>query len=52
MVIDREMFYGHAVSSVDSRRADVRFWQKNVLKYWLTAYSAEPAQEKECGLVN
>ena len=30
------VFYGHSLPSVDSRRAVVSFWRKNVHRYWLT----------------
>ena len=30
--------YGHSLSSADPRRVVVSFWQKDVHKYWLTAW--------------
>ena len=39
-------FLRSPLSSADSRRAVVWFWQKNTGKYWLT--TEKPAQEK-CG---
>ena len=38
------IFYGHSLPSADSRRASVSFWQKNVHKYWLTAFRTKPVQ--------
>ena len=40
------IFYDLSLPSADSRRAAVCFWQKNVYKYWLTAYRTKHAQEK------
>ena len=37
-------FYGHSLTSVDSRRAVVSFWQKNVQQYWFTTKRNRPAQ--------
>ena len=35
-----------------SRRAVVRFWQKNVHKYWVTPYRIKSAQEKDGYVTN
>ena len=40
------IFYFYSLLCTDSKRAFVNFWQKNVHKYWLTAYRTKPVQEK------
>ena len=47
--IDHEIFSTVLFPSADSRRAVVSFWQKNVHKYWLTAWRIKPAQKQVLG---